>query len=46
MHIAKRLPPSAPAHRAESEAAAWMMIVVLLGLMCFALASLLARVAG
>ena len=34
-------------HRAtESEAAVWMMIVVLIGLMCFALASLMVRVAG
>ena len=47
MQIAKRFPPSVPAHRtAESEVAAWVMIVILLGLVSFALVSLMERVGG
>ena len=47
MQIAKHFPPSVPAHRtAESEVAVWVMIVILLGLVSFALVSLLERVGG
>jgi hypothetical protein len=46
MQVAKRLPPSVPARTADSAAAVWMMIVILLGLVFFALVSLLERVGG
>ena len=47
MQPAKRFPPYVPVHRAaESEAAVWMMIVILLGLTGFALVSLLERIGG
>ena len=47
MQTAKRFPPSVPVHRpAESDVAVWMMIVILLGLMCFALVGLLEKVVG
>jgi hypothetical protein len=47
MQIAKRCPPSAPAHQtSETQAAVWAMIVILLGLASFAMLSLLGRVAG
>jgi hypothetical protein len=47
MQIAKRFPPSVPAHRtAELEVAVWVMIVILLGLVSFALFSLIERLGG
>jgi hypothetical protein len=47
MHIAKRFSPSVPAHRhTETEAAVWIMIVVLLGIVSFAMVSLFERIGG
>jgi hypothetical protein len=47
MQIAKRFPPSVPAHRtAETETAVWAMIVILLGLVSFVVVSLLDRIGG
>jgi hypothetical protein len=47
MQVAKRFPPSVPAHRsADMETAVWVLIVVLLGVVWFAMVSLLHRVGG
>jgi hypothetical protein len=47
MRTAKSFPPFVPVHRAaETEVAVWMMIVILVGLMCFAVVGLLERVGG
>ena len=47
MQIAKRLPPSIPAHpAAETETAVWVMIAILLGLFFFAIFNLVNRVLG
>jgi hypothetical protein len=47
MQTAKRCPPSAPAHpSAETVAAAWVMVVILLGSIFFAIACLLHRIGG
>jgi hypothetical protein len=45
MQIVKHFPPSVLAHRiAEAESAAWVMIVILLGLASFSIVSLLNRI--
>jgi hypothetical protein len=47
MQIVKHFPPSVPAHRTdETESAAWVMIVILVGLVSFAIVSLLDRIGG
>lgn len=47
MQPAKRYPPSLPAHRlSEEEAGIWVMIVILLGLVCYILGTMFNRVAG
>jgi len=47
MQVAKRFPPSVPAHRnAETEAAVWVLILILLGVVWFAMVSLLHRIGG
>jgi hypothetical protein len=47
MQIAKRLPPAVPAHRiSETETTVWVLIVILLGSISFAIACLLHQVGG
>ena len=50
MQIAKRCPPSVPAHQThqtdETETTVWIMIVILLGSISFALACLVYKVGG
>jgi hypothetical protein len=47
MQLAERRPPSVLPHRnAETEAAVWILIVVLVGLTSFAILSLFDRIGG
>jgi hypothetical protein len=47
MAYTKRLHSSGPPHHVvDTEAAVWLMIVILLGLTCYVFVSLLHRVAG